>query len=275
MPATLKGKTALVTGSTGGIGEAFARAFAAEGCNVMMNGLGEPAAIEKLRASIETEAAEHDVKVAYHGADVGVPADIEAMVRATETQLGPVDILVNNAVVRHYHKVEDFPVEEWDRAIAVDLSAAFHTIRLTMRGMKQRGWGRIINMSSIHGRMAVPNRVDYVTAKHALIGMTRGIALECAESGVTINALMPGWVLTPHAEGQISRQMAATGDSREKALHTLMSVRQPSQRPIMPSDIAAFGVFLCSGPGAHINGASLPMDGAWQTGFMVTTGNSK
>ena len=143
MPASLKGKTALVTGSTGGIGEAFARAFAAEGCNVMMNGLGEPAAIEKLRTDI---AAEHGVKVAYHGADVGVPTEIEAMVRATEKQLGPIDILVNNAVVRHYHKVEDFPVEEWDRAIAVDLSAAFHTIRLTMRGMKQRGWGRIINM---------------------------------------------------------------------------------------------------------------------------------
>ncbi|MEQ1776882.1 MAG: 3-hydroxybutyrate dehydrogenase, partial [Burkholderiales bacterium] len=257
---SLKGKTALVTGSTGGIGEAFARAFAAEGCNVMMNGLGEPAAIEKLRAAI---AQEHGVKVAYHGADVGKSAEIEAMVRDTEKQLGPVDILVNNAVVRHYHKVEDFPPEEWDRAIAVDLSAAFHTIRLTMRGMKQRGWGRIINMSSIHGRMAVPNRVDYVTAKHALIGMTRGIALECAETGVTINALMPGWVLTPHAEGQIARQMKADNVSREKALHTLMSVRQPSQRPIMPSDIAAFGVFLCSGPGAHINGASLPMDGAW------------
>ncbi len=275
MAGTLKGKTALVTGSTGGIGEAFARAFAAEGCNVMMNGLGEAAAIEKLRAAIQTEAAEHGVKVAYHDADVGVPSQIEAMVRATESLLGPVDILVNNAVVRHYHKIEDFPVEEWDRAVAVDLSAAFHTIRLTMRGMKQRGWGRIINMSSIHGRMAVPNRVDYVTAKHALIGMTRGVALECAETGVTINALMPGWVLTPHAEGQIARQMAATGDTREKALHTLMSVRQPSQRPIMPSDVAAFGVFLCSDPGAHINGAALPMDGAWQTGFNLTVGNAK
>jgi 3-hydroxybutyrate dehydrogenase len=181
----LKGKTALVTGSTGGIGEAFARAFAAEGCNVMMNGFGEAAAIEKLRAAIEDESR---VKVAYHGADVGKPAEIEALVRATETQLGPVDILVNNAVVRYYHKIEDFPPEEWDRALAVDLSAAFHTIRLTIAGMKQRGWGRIINMSSIHGRMAVPNRVDYVTAKHALIGMTRGVALECAETGVTINA---------------------------------------------------------------------------------------
>jgi 3-hydroxybutyrate dehydrogenase len=268
----LKGKTALVTGSTGGIGEAFARAFAAEGCNVMMNGMGEPAAIEKLRASI---TAEHGVKVAFHGADVGVPSEIEALVRETEKQLGPVDILINNAVVRHYHKIEDFPPEEWDRALAVGLSAAFHTMRLTIGGMKQRGWGRIINMSSIHGRMAVPNRVDYVTAKHALIGMTRGVALECAETGVTINALMPGWVLTPHAEGQIARQMQADNVSREKALQTLMSVRQPSQRPIMPSDIAAFGIFLCSGPGAHINGAALPIDGAWQSGFNLTAGNSK
>jgi len=271
MEKTLKGKTALVTGSTGGIGEAFARAFAAEGCNVMLNGFGDAAQIERLRASI---AAEHRVKVAYHDADVGVPKRIEDLVQATETQLGPVDILVNNAVVRHYHAIEEFPSAEWDRAMAVDVSAAFHTIRLTMRGMKSRGWGRIINMSSIHGRMAVPNRVDYVTAKHALIGMTRGVALECAQTGVTINALMPGWVLTPHAEGQIARQMAADNVSREKALDALLTVRQPSQRPIMPSDIAAFGVFLCSGAGAHINGAALPIDGAWQSGFILTAGNS-
>jgi 3-hydroxybutyrate dehydrogenase len=271
MDKTLKGKTALVTGSTGGIGEAFARAFAAQGCNVMLNGLGDAAQIERLRAAI---AAEHGVKVAYHDADVGVAAHIEDLVRATESRLGPVDILVNNAVVRYYHAIEDFPPAEWDRALAVDLSAAFHTIRLTIRGMKQRGWGRIINMSSIHGRMAVPNRVDYVTAKHALIGMTRGVALECAQTGVTINALMPGWVLTPHAEGQIARTMAAQNMSREKALDALLQVRQPSQQPIMPADIAAFGVFLCSGAGAHINGAALPIDGAWQTGFMLTAGNS-
>ena len=162
MAGMLKGKTALVTGSTGGIGEAFARAFAAEGCNVMMNGLGEPAAIEKLRQSI---ADEHGVKVAYHGADVGKPAEIADMVRATETQLGAVDILVNNAVVRHYHKIEDFPPEEWDRAVAVDLSAAFHTIRLTMRGMKQRGWGRIINIASVHGLVASAGKSAYGAAK--------------------------------------------------------------------------------------------------------------
>jgi len=266
----LKGKTALITGSTGGIGEAFARAFAAQGCNVMMNGLGEPAAIEKLRASI---AREHGVNVAYHGADVGVPAEIEAMVRETERRFGGVDILVNNAVVRHYDKIEDFPVDKWDRAIAVDLSAAFHAIRLTMRGMKARGWGRIINMSSIHGRMAVPNRVDYVTAKHALIGLTRGVALECAHTGVTINALMPGWVLTPHAERQIARQMSEANVSREKAMDELLKARQPSQRPIMPEDIAAYGVFLCGNAGAHINGAALPIDGAWQAGFSLTVGN--
>jgi 3-hydroxybutyrate dehydrogenase len=267
----LAGKTAIVTGSTSGIGLGIARALAAEGANVMLNGFGDAATIERLRASI---AAEHGVKVAYHDADVGVPSRVEELVRATESRLGPVDILVNNAVVRHYHAIEDFPPAEWDRAIAVDVSAAFHTIRLTIGGMKSRGWGRIINMSSVHGRIAVPNRVDYVTAKHALIGMTRGVALECAHTGVTVNALMPGWVLTPHAEGQIARQMAADNVSREKALDALLKVRQPSQQPIMPGDIAAFGVFLCSAAGAHINGAALPIDGAWQSGFMLTAGNS-
>ena len=266
----LKGKTALVTGSTGGIGEAFARAFAAHGCNVMMNGLGEPDAIETLRASI---AKEHGAEVAFHGADVGVPAEIESMVGEAERRFGHIDILVNNAVVRHYDMIEDFPVEKWDRAIAVDLSAAFHTIRLTMRGMKARGWGRIINMSSIHGRMAVPNRVDYVTAKHALIGMTRGVALECAQTGVTINALMPGWVLTPHAERQVARRMDEAKISRDQAIEELVKARQPSQRPIMPADIAAFGIFLCSDAGAHINGAALPIDGAWQAGYVLTAGN--
>lgn len=266
----LKGRTALVTGSTGGIGEAFARAFAAQGCNVMMNGFGDAAEIERLRSSI---AKEHGVEVAYHGADVGVPAEIEAMVRETERRFGGIDIVVNNAVVRHYDRVEDFPPDEWDRAMAVDVSAAFHTIRLTMRGMKVRQWGRIINMSSIHGRMAVPNRVDYVTAKHALIGMTRAVALECAQDGVTVNALMPGWVLTPHAERQIARQMQDAGVSREEALGDLLEVRQPSRKPIMPADIAAYGVFLCSEAGGHITGAALPMDGAWQAGFLLSAGN--
>jgi 3-hydroxybutyrate dehydrogenase len=266
----LKGKTALVTGSTGGIGEAFARAFAASGCNVMMNGFGEPVAIEKLRAGI---AKEHSVEVAHHGADVGVPAEIEALIRETEGRFGQIDILINNAVVRHYDQIEDFPTEKWDRAIAVGLSAAFHTIRLTMRGMKLRGWGRIINMSSIHGRMAVPNRVDYVTLKHAVIGMTRGVALECAQTGVTVNALMPGWVLTPHAEYQVTRLMEEEKISRDQAIETMVKARQPSGKPIMPADVAAFGVFLCSDAGAHINGAALPIDGAWQAGFVLSAGN--
>jgi 3-hydroxybutyrate dehydrogenase len=266
----LKGRTALVTGSTGGIGEAFARTFAAQGCNVMLNGFGEAAEIERLRSSI---AKEHGVEVAHHGADVGVPAEIEAMVREVERRFGHVDILVNNAVIRHYDKIEDFPVEKWDRAIAVGLSAAFHTIRLTIGGMKTRKWGRIINMSSIHGRMAVPNRVDYVTSKHALIGMTRAVALECAQDGVTINALMPGWVLTPHAEYQVKRLMEESRITRERAIEEMASARQPSHKPIMPSDIAAFGVFLCSDAGAHITGAALPIDGAWQAGHVLTMGS--
>jgi 3-hydroxybutyrate dehydrogenase len=266
----LKGRTALVTGSTGGIGEAFARTFAANGCNVMLNGFGDPAEIETLRASIATD---HGVDVAHHSADVGIPVEIEAMVREAERRFGHVDIVVNNAVVRHYDMVEDFPVEKWDRAMAVDLSAAFHTIRLTIRGMKARGWGRIINMSSIHGRVAVPNRVDYVTAKHALIGMTRGVALECAQTGVTINALMPGWVLTPHAERQVAKFVDEAGMSRAQAIEQLVKARQPSQKPIMPADVAAFGIFLCSDAGAHINGAALPIDGAWQAGQVLTVGN--
>jgi len=268
----LKGKTALITGSTGGIGEAFARAFAANGCNVMMNGLGEPGAIESLRAAI---AKAHGVEVAYHDADVGMPAQIEDMVRTAERRFGRIDIVVNNAVVRYYHMIEDFPPDQWDRAMAVDLSAAFHTTRLTMRGMKARGWGRIINMSSIHGRMAVPNRVDYVTAKHALIGMTRAVALECAQTGVTVNALMPGWVLTPHAEHQVARLMADNHVTREQAIGEMVAARQPSHKPIMPEDIAAFGIFLCSDAGAHINGAALPIDGAWQAGFALTVGNTR
>jgi 3-hydroxybutyrate dehydrogenase len=157
--------------------------------------------------------------------------------------------------------------------MAVDLSAAFHTIRLTMRGMKARRWGRIINMSSIHGRVAVPNRVDYVTAKHALIGMTRGVALECAHTGVTINALMPGWVLTPHAERQVSRLINEDGMTREQAIDQMVKARQPSHKAIMPADIAAFGIFLCSDAGAHINGAALPIDGAWQAGQVLSVGN--
>jgi len=257
----LKGKTALITGSTGGIGEAFARAFAAEGCNIVLNGFGEAADIEKLRKDI----AKSGTEVVYDAADVGKPADVERMINAALKRFGAVDILINNAVTRHYAPVEAFPVDKWDLALAVNLSAAFHTIRLALPEMKKRNWGRIINMASIHATKLVKDRIDYMTTKAAIVGMTRAVALECSTTGVTCNAIAPGWVLTPHAERQIARQMAEHKQTREDALKTLVDVRQPSRRPIMPAEVAALGVFLCGDGAANITGASVPIDGAWAT----------
>jgi 3-hydroxybutyrate dehydrogenase len=257
--ASLQGRTALVTGSTGGIGEAFARAFAGAGCNVVMNGMGDAEAIEKLRASLESDGA----RVIHHPADVGKPEEIEAMMDEANSRFGGVDILVNNAVTRHYAAIEDFPVQKWERALAVNLSAAFHTIRLALPGMKKRNWGRIINMASIHATSVVRDRVDYVTTKHAIVGITRAVALETAHTAITCNAISPGWVLTPHAEAQIARKMAEKGCTREAAIAELLEVRQPSRRPVLPSDVAALGLFLCSDAAASITGAALPIDGAW------------
>ncbi len=257
----LKGKTALITGSTGGIGEAFARAFAAEGCNIVLNGFGEAADIENLRKDI----AKSGTEVVYDAADVGKPADVEKMINAALKRFGAVDILINNAVTRHYAPVEAFPVDKWDLALAVNLSAAFHTIRLALPEMKKRNWGRIINMASIHATKLVKDRIDYMTTKAAIVGMTRAVALECSATGVTCNAIAPGWVLTPHAERQIARQMAEHKQTREEALKTLVDVRQPSRRPIMPAEVAALGVFLCGDGAANITGASVPIDGAWAT----------
>jgi len=260
LPAgALRGRSALVTGSTGGIGEAFARAFAHAGCNVVMNGLGDPHAIEMLRSAVQAQGTQ----VIHHPADVGNPEEIAAMIDAAQSKFGGVDILVNNAVTRHYAPIEEFPVEKCERALAVNLSAAFHTIRLTLPGMKKRNWGRIINMASIHATSVVKDRVDYVTTKHAIVGITRAVAFETAQTAITCNAISPGWVLTGHAEAQISRRMAESGCTREEALAALLEVRQPSRRPVLPSDVAALGLFLCSDAAANITGAALPIDGAW------------
>lgn len=249
-----------MTGSTGGIGEAFARALAAQGCNVVLNGFGDADATERLRAGI---AREHGVEVVYDGADLADLRQIERMVAAVHARFGVIDVLVNNAVTRHYAPVEAFPVDKWDQALAVNLSAAFHTIRLSLPGMRRRNWGRIINMSSIHATNLVRDRVDYMTTKAAIIGLTKAVALECAQTGITCNALCPGWVLTPHAERQIARVMSEKGVPREAAIEELVSVRQPSRRPIMPAEVAALGVYLCGEAAANISGAALPIDGAW------------
>ena len=261
--AGLRGKVALVTGSTAGIGEAFARAFAAEGCNVVLNGLGEAAAIEALRSEL---AREHQVEVAFDPADLAQAPQIETMLDNALKRFGRIDILVNNAVTRHYAAVENFPVQKWDHALAVNLSAAFHTIRLALPGMKQRNWGRVINMGSIHATRLVRDRVDYMTTKAAILGLTRAVALECAETGVTCNALCPGWVLTPHAERQIMQRMQERSLSRDEAISELVAVRQPSRRPIMPAEVAALGLYLCTDAAANITGAALPIDGGWAVG---------
>jgi 3-hydroxybutyrate dehydrogenase len=240
---TLEGKIALVTGSDGGIGFAIAEALAAEGCSVVRNGPGE---------SKETSGR-------YYVADVGRREAIEQMFK----DIGPVDIVVNNAVVRHLHPIEELPVAEWERALAVNVSAAFHAIRLALPGMRQRGWGRIINMASIYSNRGCERRVDYVVSKHAIAGLTRTVALEVARSRITCNAIQPGWVHTPHAERQIADEMEKAGGSREQALGALLESRQPSRRLVPPEDVAAMAVFLCSHAAANVNGVLLPVDGGW------------
>lgn len=256
---TLKGRNALITGSNGGIGHAIAAALAGQGCNIVLNGPGASDDIEKLRAAIVARG----VKCIYSSADVGKPAEVAQMIRESATQLGSVDILVNNAVIRHFHPIDEFPVEEWDAALAVNLSAAFHTIRLALPGMKKRNWGRIINMGSIHSMRGHANRVDYVTAKHAIIGLTKTVALEVAQTGITCNALQPGWVLTPHSERQIAAQIARNGSNREAVIDALLQIRQPSRRLITMEQVAAFVVFLCSEAASSITGSALSIDGGW------------
>jgi 3-hydroxybutyrate dehydrogenase len=261
--SALKGRVALVTGSTGGIGEAFVRSCAAAGCNVVLNGLGDASAIERLRSQL---ARDHGVEAVYEDADLAQAEQVERMMRNALERFGAIDILVNNAVTRHYAPVERFPVEKWNHALAVNLTAAFHTVRLALPRMKERNWGRIINMGSIHATRLVRDRIDYMTTKAAIVGMSKAIALECAQTGITCNAICPGWVLTPHAERQIAARMQEKALSRDQAIDELISVRQPSRRPILPAEVAALGVFLCSDAAANITGAALPIDGAWSVG---------
>lgn len=256
----LSGKCALITGSVGGLGLAAAERFAAAGCNIVFSGFVEPERIRQTRAAIE---ASHGVRTIYSGADLRKPSEIEQMFRESEDAFGGVDIVVNNAVVRCAAPVENFPVQAWDEGLAVNLSAAFHTIRLAMPGMKTRGWGRIINVSSIYGLIGAANRINYVTSKTALIGLTRAVALEVLSENITCNAVCPGSVLTPVHEAAIQKSMADEGLSRVEAESRFHSGKQPSGRFIAAEDVANLMLFLC-GPGSRdINGAALPIEGAW------------
>ncbi|SIS42178.1 3-hydroxybutyrate dehydrogenase [Insolitispirillum peregrinum] len=256
----LKGKTALVTGSTSGIGLGIARALAGQGCQVMIHGLGDPAVINAER---EAMTEEFSVPVFHDGSDISTAEGCSALVSAAEQALGGVDILVNNAGIQHVSPTESFPPEKWDSILAINLTSYFHTTRLLLPGMKQRGWGRIINTASVHGLVASINKVAYVAAKHGVVGMTKVIALENAEGGITCNAICPGWVNTPLVQAQIEARAQALGVPNEEGAKDLLGEKQPSKRFASPEDIGALAVFLCSPAAQNITGTALPVDGGW------------
>jgi len=253
-------RVAIVTGSTSGIGEGIARALAASGCNVVINGFGDPAAIEKIRASIE---AENKVICLYSPADMTKPDEIEAMFATARGALGAVDVLVNNAGVQHVSPVEDFPVEKWNLIINLNLNAAFHTTRFAFARMKARKWGRIINIASAHALVASPFKSAYVAAKHGLLGFTKATALEGAQFGIRVNAICPGYVRTPLVENQIADTAKARGISEEAVVKDVLLAAQPTKEFVKVSDIAALTVFLTSEAANQINGAALSIDGGW------------
>jgi 3-hydroxybutyrate dehydrogenase len=252
----LKGKTALVTGSTSGIGLGIAQALAQAGANVMLNGFGDS---ETPKAQI----AALGVKVGYHGADMSKPSEIEAMVRACEAEFGAVDILVNNAGIQHVAKVEDFPPEKWDAIIAINLSSAFHTIRHALPGMKQRNWGRVINVASTHGLVASAQKSAYVASKHGIVGFTKSVALETATTGVTVNAICPGWVLTPLVQMQVDDRAREGGISVEESKRRLLEEKQPSLQFTTAEQLGSLAVYLCTPAADNIRGVAWNVDGGW------------
>ena len=255
----LKGKTALVTGSTSGIGLATARALAADGVNIMLNGFGEAGSIEKERAGLEKIG----VKALYSPADMSKPAEIADMIATTEKSFGALDVLVNNAGIQHVANIEDFPIEKWDAIIAINLSSSFHTIRAAVPGMKARKWGRIINIASAHGLVASGQKVAYVSAKHGLVGMTKVVAIETANAGITCNAICPGWVLTPLVQKQIDDRAKASGKTVREEEIALLSEKQPMHQFTTPESIGALAVFLASDAAATITGSAYSIDGGW------------
>ncbi|GAA5236880.1 SDR family oxidoreductase [Verticiella sediminum] len=257
---SLKGRTALVTGSTGGLGHAMAEGLARAGCNIVLHGIAEPQAMRPLQAELERT---YGVRAAYMPADLADVGAIAALMAAVAERFGSIDVLVNNAVTRHFAPVEDFPVEQWDQALAVNVSAAFHTIRLALPAMRERGWGRIFNMTSVYGKRATQNRIGYVTTKTALIGMTRAVALETINQGITCNALCPGSVLTPDIDSRIQALMRERDLDAEAATRVFLEGKQPILRFVDAAHVAELVLFLCGPAGRDITGAVLPVEGGW------------
>ncbi|MBK9656557.1 MAG: 3-hydroxybutyrate dehydrogenase [Rhodanobacteraceae bacterium] len=256
----LKGKTAIVTGSTSGIGLGIARALGEAGANLVLNGFGDADQIEKLRSGL---AAEFGIRVDYNAADMSRPEQIHAMIASAQEQLGAVDILVNNAGIQHTSPIETFPAERWDAILAINLSSAFHAIQAALPGMRASNWGRIINIASVHGLVASVDKSAYVAAKHGILGLTKAVALETAKTGITCNAVCPGWVLTPLVQKQIDARAERDGQTIEQARSALLGEKQPSGDFATPEEIGAVCVFLCSSAAAQMRGAALPVDGGW------------
>jgi len=256
----LRGKVALVTGSTSGIGLAIARAFAAEGASVMLNGFGDSAEVEDIRGQI---ARASGAKALHDAADLSNPAAIEAMIARCTAELGAPAILVNNAGIQHVAPVAEFPPAKWDAIIAINLTAVFHTTRLALPGMRAAGWGRIINTASAHSLVASPNKSAYVAAKHGVAGFTKTVALEAARDGVTVNCISPGYVWTTLVEGQIPDTMAARGLTRDQVINDVLLAAQPTKRFVTPEEVAALALFLTRDEAGSITGANLSMDGGW------------
>ena len=259
-PADLRGKTALVTGSTSGIGLGIARAFAASGMNVMLNGFGNAQEIDATRKQLEDSFG---VRTAFSAADMSKPQDINQMFNETTAIFGPVDVLVNNAGIQHVEAIESFPPDKWDAILAINLTAAFHTIRAVVPGMKARKWGRIINIASAHALVASPFKSAYVAAKHGILGLTKTVALETAEHGITANAICPGYVLTPLVEKQIPETAHARMLTEDQVIRDVLLHAQPTHKFVTTEEIGALAVFLCSPGAASMTGAALPIEGGW------------
>jgi len=256
----LTGKTAIVTGSTSGIGLAYARALAAEGASVVLNGFGEAGAIEAIRAELEATSG---ATALYDPADMREPEQIAALVARAVAETGGCDIVVSNAGIQHVAPVDQFPIDKWDAILAINLSSVFHMMRAAIPHMKAKGWGRIISTASAHSLVASPNKAAYVAAKHGLAGLTKTVALEVAQCGITVNCVSPGYVWTPLVENQIPDTMKARGMTREQVMNDVLLAAQPTKEFVTPEQVAAFGLFLCRDEAAAITGANLTMDGGW------------